>query len=220
MKQPVTHQRLEIRDSCPAQGHEVAAARPPARDGARGAFRCPSHWTLRQRLEHYSIADPGSGCILWVGNTAKNGYGTLNWQNQPWLAHRLAWIDVHGRIPSGMSVLHRCDVRACINPAHLFLGTTADNMRDLREKERIRARLSDGALSAIQSATGTPREIAARYGVPEGVVCKIRHDQLAAQLKLLQPRVRVSKSDKLLATMERLQSTLQEVLRVMTEKTD
>jgi len=195
--------RMKFRASCPT---------PKA--------RCPSHWTLRQRLEHYSIADPSSGCILWVGNTGKNGYGMLNWQNQPWLAHRLAWMEVHGRIPAGMNVLHRCDVRACINPAHLFLGTTADNMRDRREKERIRGRLTSGALAAIESATGSPREIAARYGVPEGVVCKIKHDQLAAELKLPRPPIRISKSDKLLATMEQLQSTLQEVLQAMAEKAD
>lgn len=182
--------------------------------------RCPSHWTLRQRLDHYSIADPSSGCILWVGNMGKNGYGMLNWQNQVWLAHRLAWMDVHGRIPSAMNVLHRCDVRACINPAHLFLGTTSDNMRDLREKERIRGRLTNGALAAIRDATVSPREIAARYGVPEGIVCKIKHEQLAAALKLPRPPIRVSKSDKLLATMEQLQSTLQEVLQAMAGKAD
>jgi hypothetical protein len=132
----------------------------------------------------------------------------------------LAWTEVHGRIPSGMNVLHRCDVRTCINPAHLFLGTTADNMRDLREKERIRGRLTDGAMAAIRSATGSPREIAVRYGVPEGVVCKIKHELLAAQLKLPRPPIRISKSDRLLATMEQLQSTLQEVLQAMAEKTD
>jgi hypothetical protein len=190
------------------------------KDLSTSKARCPSHWTLRQRLEHYSIADPGSGCILWVGNTGKNGYGMLNWQNQAWLAHRLAWMEVHGRIPAGMNVLHRCDVRACINPAHLFLGTTADNMRDLREKERIRARLTNGALAAIRSAAGSPREIAARYGVPEGVVCKIKHDQLAAALKLPPTPIRISKSDKLLATMEQLQCTLEEVLQAMAEKAD
>lgn len=183
-------------------------------------FRCPSHWSLRQRLEHYSIADPSSGCILWAGNTGRSGYGMLNWQSRAWLAHRLAWIEVHGAIPSGMNVLHRCDVRACINPAHLFLGTTADNMRDLREKERIRARLGDGALDAIRSATGAPREIAARYGVPEGMVCRIKHEQLVAALKLPPPPIRISKSDKLLAAMEQLQSTLQEVLEAMAEKAD
>ena len=190
------------------------------KDLSTSKARCPSHWTLRQRLEHYSIADPGSGCILWVGNTGKTGYGMLNWQNQVWLAHRLAWMEIHGRIPAGMNILHRCDVRPCINPAHLFLGTTADNMRDLREKERIRGRLTNGALAAIRSATGSPREIAARYGVPEGVVSKIKHDQLAAALKLPVPSIRITKSDKRLATMEQLQSTLEEMLQAMAEKAD
>jgi hypothetical protein len=93
-------------------------------------------------------------------------------------------------------------------------------MRDLREKERIRGRLTNGALAAIRDATGSPREIAARYGVPEGIVCKIKHEQLAAALKLPRPPIRVSKSDKLLATMEQLQSTLQEVLQAMAGKAD
>jgi HNH endonuclease len=178
-------------------------------------FRCPPHWTLRQRLEHYSIPDANTGCILWVGRSTINGYGMLNWQQQPWLAHRLAWSEVHGRIPSAMNVLHRCDVRTCINPDHLFLGTTSDNMRDRREKERIRARLTNGALDAIRSASGSPRELAARYGVPEGLVCRIKHEQLAAELKLPRPPIRVSKSDKLLATMEQLQATLQDVLKAL-----
>jgi hypothetical protein len=230
---PIRPNATSESDSAAGTEARVLSVSPAERTGAHSSehrlddasrntpkARCPSHWTLRQRLEHYSIADPSSGCILWVGSAGKNGYGMLNWQNQPWLAHRLAWIEVHGHIPSGMNVLHRCDVRACINPAHLFLGTTADNMRDRREKERIRGRLSNGAFAAIQNATGSPREIAARYGVPEGVVCKIKHDQLAAALKLPQPPIHISKSDKLLATMEQLQSTLQEVLQAMAEKAE
>ena len=104
-------------------------------------LRCPYHWNLRQRLEHCSAPDLGTGCILWSGRSTVNGYGILNWQGRPWLAHRLAWTEVHGPIPPGLSVLHHCDVRSCINPDHLFLGTHADNMRDLREKRRQRARL-------------------------------------------------------------------------------
>ena len=185
---------------------------------SRQNFSCPPHWTLRQRLEHYSVPNSSSGCILWVGNIGKSGYGILNWEQRPRLAHRLAWTEIHGRIPSGMIVCHRCDVRACINPAHLFLGTTADNMRDLRAKERIRARLTNGALEAIRIATGSPGEIAARYAVPEGLVCKLKHEQLAEQLKLPHAPIRISKSDKLLATMEQLQSTLQEMLRTMAQQ--
>jgi len=180
-------------------------------------FRCPSHWTLRQRLEHYSVADPNTGCILWVGRSTVNGYGMLNWQNQPWLAHRLAWIEVHGAIPRGMVVCHRCDVRACINPGHLFVGTHADNMRDLREKERQLARLDHGALDAIRTATGSVREIAERYGVPSGLVRKIKHEQLTAELRVSKTERWRSKTDKLLTTMEHLQSTLQDVLRAISE---
>jgi hypothetical protein len=170
-------------------------------------LRCPYHWNLRQRLEHCSALDPGTGCILWSGRSTVNGYGILNWQGRPWLAHRLAWAEVHGPIPSGMSVLHRCDVRSCVNPDHLFLGTHADNMRDLREKQRQRARLDHAALEAIRSATGSVHEIAARHGVSFGLVCKIKHEH--------QQPDRRSKTDKLLATMEQLQSTLQDVLRAI-----
>jgi HNH endonuclease len=167
--------------------------------------RCPFHWNLRQRLEHYSVPDPKTECILWSGRSTVNGYGILNWAGRPWLAHRLAWTEAHGVIPSGMNVLHRCDVRPCINPDHLFLGTHADNMRDLREKQRRRARLDHAALEAIRSATGSVHEIAAQHGVPYGLVCKIRHEHRSPD--------RRSKTDRLLAAMEELQVTLQDVLR-------
>ena len=57
--------------------------------------RCPFHWNLRQRLEHYSVADPKTECIVWSGRSTVNGYGILNWAGRPWLAHRLAWTEVH-----------------------------------------------------------------------------------------------------------------------------
>src|SRR5262249_20737325 len=82
----------------------------------------------------------------------------------------------------------------------------------------IRARLNQGTLDAVREATGSVHEIAARYGVPEGLVRKIKHEQLAAELKLPRPPIRISKSDKLLASMEQLQSTLEGVLRVISEQ--
>lgn len=55
-------------------------------------------------------------------------------------AHRYSWFLANGPIPTGMYVLHTCDDRACVNPAHLFIGTQRDNIRDMIAKGRARGR--------------------------------------------------------------------------------
>lgn len=79
-----------------------------------------------------------SGCWLWTGALTKLGYG--EWQKKR--VHRRMWEYVHGQIPSGphlgtMCICHRCDVRSCCNPDHLFLGTQQDNMADAWVKGRM-----------------------------------------------------------------------------------
>jgi hypothetical protein len=54
------------------------------------------------------------------------------------LAHRAVWILTHGALPVELDVLHRCDNPPCCNPAHLFVGTHRDNMKDRQEKGRTR----------------------------------------------------------------------------------
>jgi len=82
-------------------------------------------------------------CWLWKASTQK-GYGQIGVKGRraPDKAHRVSWILHYGGIPNGMSVLHKCDNPICVNPSHLFLGTQADNMRDMDEKGR---RISTGA---------------------------------------------------------------------------
>lgn len=79
-------------------------------------------------------------CWLWTGKKIKGGYGDhrvpVDGQWKHVIAHRFVWQEAHGPIPPGLFVLHRCDVPACVNPAHLFLGTASDNMRDMVEKGR------------------------------------------------------------------------------------
>lgn len=81
------------------------------------------------------IPVPESGCWLWVGPINKYGYGDDRF-NEHRRAHRQSWIHHYGEIPEGMLVLHKCDVRSCINPDHLFLGTHKDNTQDMIKKGR------------------------------------------------------------------------------------
>jgi len=92
--------------------------------------RVPPDWPLERRLAERSERDPETGCLIWTASRNRSGYGHLFWKGVPQLAHRAAWMARHGPIPTGMYVCHRCDVRPCINPDHLFLGTQKDNMVD------------------------------------------------------------------------------------------
>lgn len=77
------------------------------------------------------------GCILWTGPALDNGYGRLYFEGRTQTAHRIAYVLGVGPIlDASLFACHSCDVRLCVNPAHLFLGTHLDNMRDMVAKGR------------------------------------------------------------------------------------
>lgn len=77
-------------------------------------------------------------CWEWTGYRLRLGYGRLTYHGRTTAAHRLAYAFAHGPIPEGLFICHRCDNPPCCNPAHLFLGTVADNNADMRAKGRHR----------------------------------------------------------------------------------
>lgn len=78
-------------------------------------------------------------CILWKQAIRTGGYGAKWYNGKMEGAHRLAYCEAHGlslNAIEGVLIRHKCDVRACINPAHLIPGTHQDNMRDMWERGR------------------------------------------------------------------------------------
>jgi hypothetical protein len=129
----------------------------------------------------------GDECWEWQGARSQ-GYGRFGLDGVAMGAHRLAWESTHGPVPSGMSVLHRCDNRRCVRPDHLFLGSQLDNMRDAVAKGRTAAgeghgrhRLRASQVVAIREryATGAERlrDLADEHGMSEAVMSLIVRGQ-------------------------------------------
>jgi HNH endonuclease len=124
-------------------------------------------------------------CWLWTAGRFSNGYGQFALCTvqplKPVVAHRAAWQLTHGSDPYPLHVCHRCDVKLCCNPAHLFLGTHADNMADMVAKGRNcgpRRRLSAQRREEIKAAllAGDRQiEVASRFGVDLRTVNALNH---------------------------------------------
>lgn len=155
------------------------------------AFYCSLACRFEAKVDRSAGPD---GCHVWTGSTNGIGYGSL-WcsgsAQRKELAHRIAWELAYGPIPEGEGyhgtcVCHRCDNPACVNPAHLFLGTHLENAADRESKGRGRSPGSPGQLNpkaklsleqvlsarALVLAGISRAEIARQWGVCKGTVAR------------------------------------------------
>lgn len=168
-----------------AKGEHVDHARALVKAGA----------TLDERLRHHGWTVMKAGCWEWDGSKNSHGYGQLAAglpNSRPEIASRAAYAAWVGPIPDGSLVCHRCDNPPCINPAHLFLGTKADNNRDMAQKRRTANgehksshKLSDAQVDEIRAlyATGkfSQRELGVRFGVSQQFVGLLAKGQRRAR---------------------------------------
>jgi len=139
-----------------------------------------------ERFWNQHSVDPECHCWVWIGSMARGSYGRIYIGGKAIRAHRYSWMYHKGEIPDGMYVCHSCDNPACVNPDHLFLGTAADNSRDMREKGRSqrgerngsRTKLTDSDILTIRNSSEHYMILAERFDVSKCYIHKIKRKEV------------------------------------------
>lgn len=95
---------------------------------------------VKEKIQRSIVIDQTSGCWLWQKAKEAFGYGVIRADNKRYLAHRLSYKVYNGKLDDKLLVLHKCDVPACINPDHLYMGTYKNNMEDCVRRGRFASR--------------------------------------------------------------------------------
>lgn len=129
------------------------------------------------------ILDPNSDCHLWIAAKNHHGYGRFQIKRKGIYAHRFSYEHYIGKIPKDMYVLHKCDIRHCVNPDHLFLGSLQDNTLDMFNKNRNANvngtnnplhKLTEKEVIKIRNDIRTCKAIAKQYNISPAQVHRIK----------------------------------------------
>jgi hypothetical protein len=128
-----------------------------------------------QRIRRGVLVGP-DGCWEWQGSRHAKGYGRIGVEGHNLKTHRVTYTETFGPIPSGMHILHTCDNPPCCNPAHLRLGSNADNVADKVSKGRHGMKITPTQAEAIRVRIGTQtqRSLAREFGITQAMISRIK----------------------------------------------
>lgn len=140
--------------------------------------------SLTQKLFSKILVDHVTGCWNFNGVITSDGYGQLWHEGRARRAHRAVYEHYFGAIEEGGLACHKCDNRRCVNPHHIYIGTAADNNRDVRERgqpgkakrgvEHHNAKLCPDDVLKIRGGGQPQRQLAREFGVSQTTVSEIQ----------------------------------------------
>jgi len=114
--------------------------------------------TFEKRLLSNYVKDENS-CWMWQGHVMSNGYGALTVEGKSKMVHRLSYEYHIGEIPKGLMVCHKCNVKLCLNPDHLYVGTHNDNMQDMADSASLKGEKNPKSLLTEAQVLGIKQHI-------------------------------------------------------------
>lgn len=144
---------------------------------------------IKEFINLRTVPEPNTGCWLWT-HSERLGYGRFWIKSVCIAAHRASYEAYKGKITNGLWVLHKCDTPSCVNPDHLFLGTSSDNQKDSYQKGRSRSSKQFGELNTQSKLTakivnkirseykkdsryGRQKELAQKYKIARSTINQI-----------------------------------------------